>query len=75
MIRGDLASIYLTLPLDQPIWELLILDAPLQDNIVRVLRGGACDDSAPFLRSASRFRFRPADRDAYFGFRPARTYH
>jgi sulfatase modifying factor 1 len=41
----------------------------------RVLRGGSWVQLAWFLRSAFRFRFTPAYRLNYVGFRLARTYH
>ena len=46
---------------------------PVDGTESRVLRGGAFDDLASFVRSANRNNDRPANRDSNGGFRPART--
>jgi formylglycine-generating enzyme required for sulfatase activity len=44
-----------------------------KDNSTRVLRGGAWFVNPWYLRSASRFRSNPVDRNIFIGFRVART--
>jgi formylglycine-generating enzyme required for sulfatase activity/tRNA A-37 threonylcarbamoyl transferase component Bud32 len=51
-----------------------LLDPDFSDDVVRVLRGGSFGNSAPLLRSADRYWFRPTSRFTFIGFRPARTY-
>jgi len=46
----------------------------VQDGRVRVLRGGGFSVRPRNVRSASRYRYLPPDRDVYFGMRAARTY-
>jgi formylglycine-generating enzyme required for sulfatase activity len=41
----------------------------------RILRGGAFDTQAAYVRSALRFMLAPAYRLTNFGFRPSRTYY
>jgi formylglycine-generating enzyme required for sulfatase activity len=47
---------------------------PVVEADDRVLRGGAFDLIAVHVRSASRYKSAPANRNYLFGFRPARTY-
>jgi formylglycine-generating enzyme required for sulfatase activity len=55
-----------------------VADAPeteaVQDNQSRLLRGGSFSDQPSFVRSAYRLANLPTVRNAYFGFRPSRTY-
>jgi formylglycine-generating enzyme required for sulfatase activity len=45
----------------------------IRDNLSRLLRGGAFDTLAPFVRSAARGTHRPSDVNLTVGFRVART--
>ncbi len=40
----------------------------------RILRGGAFVNLPAYVRSATRIRYAPSDRDSLGGFRPSRTY-
>jgi eukaryotic-like serine/threonine-protein kinase len=46
---------------------------PVLDSKNRVMRGGSFNDSAPNVRSAYRFSYRPSDRTNTIVFRPVRT--
>jgi len=48
---------------------------PIEDEVRRVLRGGAFFHPPLNVRSANRFADPPGDRGNDFGVRPARTYH
>jgi formylglycine-generating enzyme required for sulfatase activity len=47
----------------------------IEEQRSRVLRGGAFDVAAPFVRSADRNFVRPWSRVSTYGVRPSRTYH
>ena len=49
-------------------------DEILELNIQRILRGGAFSNQPASIRSANRNWLAPSNRDAIYGFRPARTY-
>ena len=55
-----------------------LTDAPeteaLQDNLVRVLRGGSFISRPSIVRSANRYATHGGSRNSGFGFPPARTY-
>jgi eukaryotic-like serine/threonine-protein kinase len=50
------------------------VDALVDETTPRLLRGGAFDIQAAYVRSASRDRLAPSDRNVSLGFRPSRTY-
>jgi formylglycine-generating enzyme required for sulfatase activity len=55
--------------------ELIEDTLNVNNEDVRLLRGGSFINYPLYLRSARRFDFAPASRSNYQGFRPVRTFH